>query len=251
VDLARRGAHAEFDCVVALGGDGTVHEIANGLLEAGGTVALGVVPVGSGDDFAKLVGSRPHDVAGAVAHIVAGRVRRFDVGRALDEYFVNSMGFGFGPHVVRTRNAMPGLRGFLSYLVPVVHAFFSFEPPAFELTVAGTVERGRMMLIEVCNGTTAGGSYRFAPDADVSDGRLDVCLVRRVSLPRFLLALPRVMRGTHTTMRECTMLRATTLTVRTPGTPLLVHLDGELRDPETEQCRVTLEPARLPVRVAA
>src|SRR3990170_2003012 len=130
-------------------------------------------------------GARRHPVR-AVARLVTATPRRFDVGRALDEWFVNSMGFGFGPAVVRPRNAMPFLRGFLSYLVPIVRTFFSFRPPLFEVRASGFVERGYMMMVEVCNGTTAGGSYRFAPDADPADGKLDACLIRRVSLPRFL-----------------------------------------------------------------
>ncbi len=249
-DLARAAVVDGCECVIAVGGDGTVHEVANGLLAAPGDVALGVVPVGSGNDFAKLVGTYCHGVVQAINRVVAAHPRRFDVGRVHGEYFVNSMGFGFGPHVVRVRNAMAGLRGALSYLVPIVRAFFSFDPPDLVLETPPFTHRGPVMLIEVCNGTTAGGHYRFAPDADATDGRLDVCLVRRVGLGRFLLALPRVMRGRHTTMRECTMLRTATVIVRAPLAPLVMHLDGELREPNVDQCTVTIEPRRLPVLVA-
>lgn len=249
-DLARQAAANGARHVVAVGGDGTVHEVANGLLGAGGTAALGVVPIGSGNDFAKLVGVYRHDPARAVARLVTATPHRFDVGRVLDEWFVNSMGFGFGPAVVRTRNAMPRLRGFLSYLVPIVRAFFGFRPPLFEVIAAGFRERGHMMMVEVCNGTTAGGSYRFAPDADPTDGKLDACLIRRVSLPRFLLAIPRVMRGTHAGMREVAIVRAAEITIRSPDAPLLLHLDGELREPGVKECTVKVQRGRLNVLVA-
>src|SRR5881398_2449056 len=146
------------------------------------------------------------------------------------EYFVNSVGFGFGPEVVRVRNAMPGLPGFASYSVPVVRAFARFRPPRFEVRARGFAETGNMMMVEVCNGTTAGGSYRFAPDALPGDGRLDVCLVRRVSLLRFLMAVPRVMRGTHATMREVALFQTRQVTIRSLDGPLLLHMDGELRE---------------------
>ena len=251
-ELAARAAAGGATRVVAVGGDGTVHEVANGLLRQGGAAALGVVPIGSGNDFAKLVGVYRHSPVRAVRRLVTSQTVTFDVGRAGAEYFVNSMGVGFGPAVIRVRNGMRGLSGFASYFVPVVRAFAGFRPPRLEIRAAGFSETGYMMLVEVCNGTTAGGSYRFAPEAQPADGRLDVCLVRRVSLPRFLLALPRVMRGTHGTMREVALFRTRTVTIRSLDGPLPLHLDGELREPQggTVECVVRIEPARLKVMVA-
>jgi len=249
-ELAAQAVRQGARHVVAVGGDGTVHDVANGLLRSAADAALGVVPVGSGNDFAKLVGVYGHDPVRAVARLVTAGSRRFDAGRVLGEWFVNSVGFGFGPAVVQMRNRMPHLRGFLSYLVPIVQTFFRFEPPVFDVAAPGFRERGYMMMIEVCNGTTAGGSYRFAPDADPADGKMDVCLIRRVSLPRFLLALPRVMRGTHVTMREVAVIKTAKLVVRSPEQPLVVHVDGELREPGVNECTVELERGRLNVLVA-
>ena len=249
-ELATEAVREGAKYVVAVGGDGTVHEVANGLLCADTDAALGVVPIGSGNDFAKLVGLYGHDPVRAVARLVTARMRRFDAGRVFDEWFVNSVGFGFGPAVVKTRNAMHNLRGFLSYLVPVVKTFFTFEPPVFDVAAPGFRERGYMMMVEVCNGTTAGGSYRFAPDADPADGKLDVCVIRRVSLPRFLLAIPRVMRGTHLTMREVALIKTAKLVIRSPEQPLVLHVDGELREPGVNECTVELERGRLNVLVA-
>jgi YegS/Rv2252/BmrU family lipid kinase len=249
-DLATEAVRQGAKHVVAVGGDGTVHEVANGLLGTDTDAALGVVPVGSGNDFAKLVGQHGHDPARAVARLVTARSRRFDVGRVLGEWFVNSVGFGFGPAVVKRRNAAHHLRGFLSYLVPIVKTFFKFEPPIFDIAAPGFRERGYMMMVEVCNGTTAGGSYRFAPDADPTDGKLDVCVIRRVSLPRFLLAIPRVIRGTHLTMREVALIKTAKLVIRSPEEPLMLHVDGELREPGVNECTVELERGRLNVLVS-
>lgn len=249
--LATAAARAGARCVVAVGGDGAVHEVANGLLAVRSQAVLGVVPLGSGNDFAKLVGVYRHDVARAVARLTTATVRRFDAGRALDEYFVNTLGFGFGAAVVKTRNGMPGLKGFFSYLIPIFRTFAAFHPPLFEVRSTGFEERGRMMMVEVCNGTTAGGNYRFAPDADPADGYLDVCLIRRVGLVRFLASLPRVMRGTHGGMKKIVALfRSASLTIRSPEAPLVLHLDGELREPGVHECTVTVEPRCLNVLVA-
>lgn len=245
-DAVSRGARH----VIAVGGDGTVHEVANGLLDADTDAALGVVPIGSGNDFAKLLGVYRHDPVRAVARLVTARSRRFDAGRVLDEWFVNSVGFGFGPAVVQRRNRMQHLSGFLSYLVPVVQTFFKFEPMLFDVAAPGFRERGYMMMVEVCNGTTAGGSYRFAPDADPADGKMDVCLIRRVSLPRFLLAIPRVITGTHVTMREVAIIKTAKFTLRSPDQPIIVHMDGELRELGVRECTVTVERGKLNVLVA-
>jgi YegS/Rv2252/BmrU family lipid kinase len=251
-DLAARAVQAGAQRVVAVGGDGTVHDVANGLLRcAGGAdVALGVVPIGSGNDFAKLVGVYRHSAVRAVRRLVTAQTARFDAGLVCGEYFVNSVGFGFGPEVVRVRNAMPGLSGFASYFVPVFRAFARFRPPRLEVRARGFAETGSMMMVEVCNGTTAGGSYRFAPDAQPGDGRLDVCLVRRVSLLRFLMAVPRVMRGTHATMREVALFQTRGVAIRSLDGPLLLHVDGELREPHARECTVRVEPGRLKVMVA-
>ena len=249
-ELAARAAREGVGRVVAVGGDGTVHDVANGLLRHAGDVILGVVPIGTGNDFAKLVGVYRHNPERAVRRLVTAQPVAFDVGRALGEYFVNSLGFGFGPAVVRIRNAMPGLTGFLSYLLPVFRAFAGFRPPRFEVRAPGFAETGYMMMVEVCNGTTAGGSYKFAPGADPADGRLDVCIVRRVSLPRFLMAIPRVMRGTHAGMREVALFQTREVTIRSLEAPLLLHFDGELREPGVHECAVRVAPRRLNVLVA-
>jgi len=254
-ELAARAVQAGAQRIVAVGGDGTVHDVANGLLRhglggRGEDVALGVVPIGSGNDFAKLVGVYRHTPVRAVRRLVTAQTARFDAGLVCDEYFVNSVGFGFGPEVVRVRNAMPGLSGFASYFVPVLRAFARFRPPRLEVWARGFAETGNMMMVEVCNGTTAGGRYRFAPDAQPGDGRLDVCLVRRVSLLRFLMALPRVMRGTHATMREVALFQTREVTIRALDGPLLLHVDGELREPDARECTVRVEPGRLKVMVA-
>ncbi|HEX4562759.1 MAG TPA: diacylglycerol kinase family protein [Gemmatimonadales bacterium] len=245
-ELSRAGAER----VIAVGGDGIVHEVANGLLDAGSGAALGVVPAGSGNDFAKLLGVYRHSPEQAVRRLVTATVRRFDAGRVSGEYFVNTLGFGFGPEVVRIRDGMPGLKGFLSYLVPVLKAFAGFVPPVLEIRAGELIERGPVMMVEVCNGTTAGGSYRFAPDADPADGALDLCVIQRVGLARFLMALPKVMKGTHGKMREVRLTRAREITIRSEQ-PLVMHLDGELRLPGTRECTITVEPARLSVLVAS
>src|SRR2546427_10031992 len=188
--LAAAAVRSGAQRVVAVGGDGTVHEGANGLLASGGGVPLGVVPLGTGNDFAKLVGVDGCSPLTAVGRLVTADARAFDAGRVGDERFVNSLGVGFGPAVVRARNAMPGLRGFLSYFVPVLRAYGGFRPPLVEIPSAGFRGRGDVMIVAGCNGTTAGGGFPVAPHARPPGGRRALWPVGCRGLPRALLALP-------------------------------------------------------------
>ena len=129
--------------MVAVGGDGTVHDVANGIFRQDADVALGVVPIGTGNDFAKLLGVYRHSPVRAVQRLVSAEVRRFDVGEVLAECFVNTMGFGFGPAVVRVRNSMPGVTGFFSYLLPVLRAFATFPQVQAPTKAAGRVAQLR------------------------------------------------------------------------------------------------------------
>src|SRR2546430_3653617 len=177
--LAAAAVRGGAQRVVAVGGDGTVHEVANGLLRSGGAVPLGVVPLGTGNDFAKLVGVHGCAPVTAVGRLVTADARVFDVGRVGDERFVNSLGLGFGPAVVRARNAMPGLRGFLSYFVPVLRAYGGVCPPLVEIRSAGVRGGGDVVMVGGCNGTPAGGGFRVAPRADPPGRRLRVRAVGR------------------------------------------------------------------------
>ncbi len=251
VALARDAAAAGASRVICAGGDGTVHEAANGLLQGpraadGATVpALGTIPIGTGNDFAKLIGVFKLDPEQAAARMAAAVERRFDVGCVIGEYFANSLGIGFDAEVVRQADKLTQLRGLAVYVVAVYKTFVTFRAPVLEVASSAHSETGPMMMLECSIGVSAGGGFYLTPGADPSDGLLDVCLIRKVGLGRFLRYVPRVLKGTHGGIREVAMFRTPSLTIRSPAAPLLLHLDGELREPESRRIEVTLEPTRL------
>lgn len=248
--LAAQAAAEAWPHVIAAGGDGTVHGVVNGLLDAGGRSALGVVPIGSGNDFAKLTGIPRRPLTAAVSGLATASVRRFDVGRAAGEYFANGLGLGFGPAVLRHMSDFPRLRGFALYLVAASRAFARFRPVVMSLDAAEHREAGPVMLVEIALGTTAGGGFRLTPDADPTDGQLDVCIIRRVGWFQFLRYLPRVVRGTHTRLPPVTVFRTARIAWRGQR-PLELHMDGELRTLDAERLEITLEAGRLRVLCAA
>lgn len=255
VRLGREAADAGVERVLAAGGDGTVHEVANGLLQAaaagdGATrPALGTIPIGTGNDFAKLLKVCKLPPERAARRMAEAQVKVFDVGRVIGEYFDNSLGIGFDAEVARQANQTKRLSGLAVYVVAVYKSFVSFRAPVLEVTSTAHSEIGPMMMLECSIGISAGGGFYLTPDAEPSDGLLDVCLIRKVGLVKFLRYVPRVLKGKHVGLGEVAMFRTTSLRIRSADRPLLLHLDGEVREPATREVEITLEPKRLRVLV--
>ncbi len=251
-DLAAQARDEGWPMVVAVGGDGTVHHTANGLLADGPTeTVLGHVPIGTGNDYAYALGLRKKPFEAALASALGGTVRRLDVGRALGEYFVNALGAGFDAEATRQTLSMKHLRGFPLYLASVFRTFVSFEPPELEVLAPEHSELGRVMMMEVAIGPSIGGGFMIAPDAVTDDGLFDVCVIRRIGLLTFLRYVPRVIRGTHGNLPPVALFRSAHVRLAAPSAPVLVHLDGELYElPQGEPQTVEMLPRHLRVACA-
>ncbi len=250
-ELARNHAEESWDAIVAAGGDGTVHGVANGILNAGSEVPLGVVPLGTGNDFARLARCRRN--LERCIRIIAGsnmssNVRSFDVGEALDEYFVNGFGMGFSASVVQKTLEAKHLKGFALYLTAAFRAFRQFQPVHVSVsTDAGLNLSMPLTMIEIAIGKTGGGGFRLTPAADPEDGLLDLCIIREVGVASFLRHLPRVATGTHQRLEPVIIGRAGEVRLETPEPGTLVHLDGELRNAPEKTIWVTIHPGMLNV----
>jgi YegS/Rv2252/BmrU family lipid kinase len=234
---------------VAVGGDGTVHAVMRACLAH--DRRLGVLPFGSGDDFAHALGlgrTRPDE---AVRALLDGRERRIDVGTVNGEPFVNAFGTGFDADVARRiLAAPPSFRGVARYLYGVFSALrdFRLADVALDMTGAdGARQRfeGPALLVAVQNGPRTGGSFRFAPGARPDDGVLDVVVAGAFGRAGTLAILPRVMRGRHLDHPEVHRFAATSVDVQW-STPVAGHAEGELQ-PVERAYRVRLRPGALRV----
>jgi diacylglycerol kinase (ATP) len=216
------------DLVVAAGGDGTLNGVINGL----GTsdIAVGLIPLGTGNDFARTVGV-PREPARAMDTLLSGTLRRLDAGCRDGRRFINVAGCGFDAVVAARVNAGGRrLRGVWAYLVAVADVLRTFRPALYRVRVDGETLETEAMLCAVANGASYGGGMRVAPDARPDDGRLDVCLVRSCGKLEFLRAFPRVFRGTHLSHPKVWIGRGEEVSVIcTPEQPVL--MDGELVAP--------------------
>lgn len=251
VELAAEAA-ADHGLVVAAGGDGTVHEVANGLLSvesARRAAGLAVLPIGTGNDFVKLLGGRR--LGHAFDALLSGVTRTVDVGRVTwpgaSEYFINGMGTGIDVEVVRQIARLPRLRGVAGYFVGVLRALRVFDPIGARLLVDGVEIADRVMIIAVGNGVSQGGGFYITPGALADDGWLDLCVISEMRMGRVLITLPRLLRGSHVALPGVCMKQFRRLEVET-DVPLFFQLDGELREPSgTHRLEVEVIPAALRV----
>jgi len=246
VGLAERAAN-EFDAVIAAGGDGTVHEVANGLLRAGGQAAFGVLPLGSGDDFAKML-----PAGDPVERIARGATRSFDAGSIKVDggarFFANGMDIGFGAHGAYNIRKVPRfLTGFAAYLGTLAITLVRY--PILRVTVQlddGAAFTQDTAMAAVMNGRAFGGSFHVCPDARADDGRLDVFLADGVGRLEILGLVPKILRGTHGGDPRIRLERAKRVVLESPA-PLLVEADGEIAFEPARRLEIEALPGLLVV----
>jgi diacylglycerol kinase (ATP) len=247
MDIAEREAN-NYRCVVAAGGDGTVHEVVNGLMRAGSGAAFGLIPLGSGDDFAKML------VPGQAVEMnfLKAGTRRFDIGRISDgrsiRYFANGMDIGFGAHGARNVGRVPKfLTGFAAYLGALALTLIRYPLLEVRLTIEGEPPRALATAMSAAmNGTTFGGSFRVCPQADPCDGLLDLLLVGPVGRLEILGLVPKILQGSHAGDPRLELRRARRLTIESER-PLLVEADGEIAFEAAQRLEVELLPGALRV----
>jgi len=230
--------------VVAVGGDGTVHEVLKGLRP---DQALGVVPVGSGNDFARMLGVHRLAPAEALKRALSAPGRRVDLGLVNGEPFGASLGLGFDAGVARRALSAPRfLVGMPRYLYGIFAELKNLALPELELLSGGTrVYRGPALLLAVMNGPTYGGGFPIAPMADPADGRLEAVVAGRFSRLGVLGILPRLLLGRHLAHPEVRHFSAPAFEVRFDR-PTPAHADGEVLEPAATY-RVELRPEGLAV----
>jgi diacylglycerol kinase (ATP) len=230
--------------VVAVGGDGTVHEVAAGCVGSGRV--MGVLPVGSGNDYVKALGVGT-DLGQALKVVVGGVIRSVDTGEVNGIRFNNGLGIGFDAEVAAGVAEAPRyLGGFGGYLWSVGRLLWGFECHEARLKLGGGEEiTAETILVAVALGTTYGARFRLAPESSLDDGEFDVVWSGEVGRAEVLSLIPAVLRGTHLGHRKVHFARASGVEVSLE-TPLPAHVDGEMIPP-TRSFRAHVLPRSLRV----
>ncbi|OFZ98957.1 MAG: hypothetical protein A2Z64_02815 [Betaproteobacteria bacterium RIFCSPLOWO2_02_67_12] len=243
--LVAEALRAGASCVAILGGDGTVNEAVNGYVGvARESQALALIPCGTGNDFAKMLGASGN-WRDACDRIADGLRRRVDAGRCNGRYFANGIGAGFDAQVAIEANGMRWLRGNAVYAVALTRTLLLHHgTPYARIAHDGGVLEGRITMLAAANGTTYGGAFRIAPGADVADGLLDLMVADQLSRSGILGFIPHVLRGTHVGRSGVTFVR-TRRVVLDAEQPLAVHADGEIIDRAATRLEIEVLPGAL------
>ncbi|HLO30402.1 MAG TPA: diacylglycerol kinase family protein [Anaerolineales bacterium] len=234
IELAQQAGQQGYEMVVAMGGDGTVHEVVNGLMRVpeDKRPILGVVPAGSGNDFShSLSASRiPNE---ALVCALDGQASTVDLGLMTDqhgkkEYFDNTIGIGFDAVVTIRSHNLPVVRGFIMYLTAVIQTIFlNHDPIMMQIETEDGKWDQSNLLLTMCNGPREGGGFMIAPEAKIDDGILHYAMIKNVSRLMMLRLVPEVMNGTHGRFKQVTMGSCKRMSVGADR-PMYIHTDGEI-----------------------
>jgi len=232
-ELARQAALDGYELLISVGGDGTTHEVINGLMQVAkeNRPRLGIVPVGTGNDFASNVGMKTQP-AEAMRQVFTGQSKLIDIAviesGTRQEFWDNTLGIGFDAKATIHSRNVPVLSGFLVYLWAAIRTIMLDHDPAL-ITFESDQESWREdnLLIVLCNGPREGGGFFVAPEAKVDDGWLDYAAITNVSRPMMFRLLPEVMKGTHARFPQVRVNKFKQLKIKSDR-PLVIHTDGEI-----------------------
>jgi YegS/Rv2252/BmrU family lipid kinase len=237
--IAREEAQGGRGLVIALGGDGTISEVADGLLDAGGTAALGIIPRGTGGDFRRAL-ELPQDLAAAARQIRDGRVRAIDAGRVtfvghagetLTRHFVNVASFGFSSAVAtRANDSSKRLGAKVAFLGATLKTLLAYENVEVEVAIDGGAKRRMTTLLgAIGNGRFFGGGMQICPEARLDNGKLDLVTVGDLGRLEILAKIHRIFSGTHLSIPEVQSAQVQTVEVwpADPKAEIPLEVDGE------------------------
>jgi len=256
-ELAQQAAASGFDLVVAVGGDGTANEVLNGLMlakRAGNkSVAMGVLSVGRGNDFAFGVGA-PRDLNDGCRALAQNRRRVIDVGLATGglfpegRYFGNGVGIGFDAVVGFEALKMKRLGGFPSYIVAALKTIFLYyRAPLVDIEYNGQKITQRSLMVSIMNGRRLGGGFMMAPHGKTDDGLFDLCIAQQVSRAHIFALIPKFMKGTQATDPAVKTAQAQRVVVTALDGVLPAHIDGETLCVEGRQLTLELVPRQIEI----
>lgn len=225
VELARKAVAEGESVIVAVGGDGTVNEVASEL--SGRNVTMGIFPGGTGNDLAYAL-NIPSDANRAMDVLLNGRKRNMDAGIANDSFFINVAGLGFDVEVLKNVEGFKKkLNGMLPYFLGIIKSLLHLNHIDLEIEADGQKQRIPALIVAVANGRLFGGGMKVAPLSDPFDGMFDVCLVERLSRFKFIQLLPLFIKGRHIGLKPVKYFHTREIRV-VSDTPCTVQVDGEL-----------------------
>jgi len=250
-DIAREACQ-ESDCLVACGGDGTLHEVVNASF--GSDLPIGVIPIGSANDFIKTL-QHGGSVVKNMPACFSGQSRTVDLGSVLfngdkHRYFVNSLGIGFTGRIAGTVRRTTWAKGELGYIHALFSVLIGYAPLKMHIKITSPDSVYEMhepvFAFSVSNGRVEGGKFRIAPEADPADGLLDVCILKSIPNVLFLGYVIKYLRGSQIFDSRVIYCKASSVEVTIPDSEMM-HMDGEVFEHIKGKIRISVVPGALRV----
>ena len=218
-------ASLNFDGIVAVGGDGTVMEVANGL--AGSPIPLGILPLGTGNDMAKAL-SIPIDLNKALSIIINGRTKSIDTVSYGSKHFFNVASVGYDAEIVRDIIKMKRwVSGKAAFYISALLKIFTYKDKYVYLEIDGNKYETYILLLAIANGTHYGGGMCVNPNGSINDGYIDIILVKPVPRYQFLYLFPKFIKGQHLDLPYVTTFRCKSIGISSNDN-LPVNGDGDI-----------------------
>ncbi|MGM9924878.1 MAG: diacylglycerol kinase [Bacillus sp. (in: firmicutes)] len=225
-EAARIAIERKYDIVIAAGGDGTIYEVVNGLAEAEYRPKLGIIPVGTTNDFARAI-HVPRSIDEAVDIITAGNTMPIDIGKMNDKYFINIAGGGRLTELTyEVPSKLKTMLGQLAYYLKGIEMLPSIKATHVKIEYDGKLFEGEIMLFLVANTNSVGGFERLAPDASLNDGMFTLLILKKTNLAEFIRIASLAIRGEHTKDPNVIYVKANRIKV-TSTEKMQLNLDGE------------------------
>lgn len=223
--LAAEAVKNGYSRVIAVGGDGTVNEVLNGIVHTGAT--LGVIPAGSGNDFVRSI-PVSSDINQSIYNMIYGIEKKVDLGICNERYFINVASVGLDTEVAaRTQKTKKYFSGSLAYTLSALYTIFTYKGWNMQIKVDGNIIKVKTLLTAIANGKYYGGGVMPTPKAKIDDGYLDVCHISHMSKLKMFMVLPKYMKGKHTDLSEVTLTKGRNITINC-DTSFPLNLDGEV-----------------------
>lgn len=235
----------DFDRIIIVGGDGTLNELLNSNKIDGKT--FGVIPTGSGNDFAMTLGLKKK-IEIDIETILLGKTLALDIGyveieefsgKRFTKIFGNSLGIGFDAEVANEARKIKIIRGIFLYLLSVFKVLLFYKPRKIEIKSTHLNIKGEIFMISVGNGKTAGGGFRLTPYGNPVDGKLDICVVHKISKFKVFRILPLAIFGKHVTNKSVSYVQENQFEIISYA-PVYVHADGEILTDNLKRAKVVV-----------
>lgn len=223
--------------VYAVGGDGTLNEVLNGMVNS--SSCLGVIPNGSGNDFVRSIYEKTA-FKNMLKSTILGKTKQIDVVKINDRYFINISSIGIDAEVVcnaRKLKSLPLISGGLAYILGVFITIFKYKCRYIQLKIDDKEIESTITLLAMANGKYYGGGMKVAPYADLEDGILDLCIINKLSRIRMLTLFPKLIKGNHEEIKEVSFYKGRKITLSSKE-EIAVNIDGEIIKSQQIQCNI-------------